>query len=169
MIGVLALALAILLWELSSVEMGPGLFILSAVLAVFLTGLLIWVILLAVKFSRPHVFSGVVKFGFNQGEKVGARTANLDSKLAKNMPQGLYACEVILGHEVYPGLLFYGFNSLVKQICLEVHILNFSGDIYGKMITVTTNKYLRPAKIFNTEEELKQQIKKDLAEAKKEK
>lgn len=119
-----------------------------------------------IKPSHIFTITGVVRVGNGWGEKIGARTANLDVALAKNMPAGLYSCEVILGNESYGGLLYYGYNSLAKRVCLEVHIINYSQDIYGKLITVVTNKFLRKVKIFASEDELKKQIATDLAAAK---
>jgi riboflavin kinase/FMN adenylyltransferase len=49
--------------------------------------------------------------------------------------------------------------------CLEIHILGFNGDIYGKNITATTERYLRFPKRFESVEKLSEQIKKDLAQS----
>lgn len=105
---------------------------------------------------------GRVKKGQGMGAKIGLKTANLDTKLAKKLPKGLYTCQVILDRQNYKGLLYYGYNSLTKKDCLEIHIKNFSGDIYRKKITVTTDRYLRAPKIFASTKKLAEQIKKDL-------
>ena len=45
---------------------------------------------------------------------------------------------------------------------IEAHIINFKGNLYGKKLALNLNKYLRPFKKFKTEQELKQQIQKDI-------
>lgn len=110
----------------------------------------------------PHTITGKVQPGLNKGKTTGARTANLSVSLAKDLPTGLYTAVVKIGKERFAGLLYYGYNSISHKDCLEVHILNFSQDIYGKKLTVTTQYFLRPAKKFKTKKALIAQIQKDL-------
>lgn len=114
-----------------------------------------------------HTITGQVLPGQKKGNDTGARTANLDPILAKDLPKGLYSCQVKIDKKEYSGLIYYGYNSLSKTDCLEVHILDFSDDIYSQTITVTTKKFIRPEKIFQNIESLKKQIDQDLKEAKK--
>lgn len=109
---------------------------------------------------------GTVRQGHGKGGKVGARTANLELKLAKNLVKGLYACGVRFDAQEYRGLLYYGINSLVDEDCLEVHVLGFEGELYGKEITVTVGRWLREPKKFNNAEELAKQIQEDLRNSK---
>lgn len=111
---------------------------------------------------QSYTISGTVLLGQKRSNETGAATANLELTLAKNLPKGLYLCTVILNNKKYTGLLYHGHNSLSQKDCLEVHILNFSQDIYGQGIKVTTEKFIRPEKKFATTQELKEQIKKDL-------
>ncbi len=127
--------------------------------------LLIISVALAARLNKTKVISGIVLPGNNNGEKTGARTANLDISLAKDLDKGLYSCKVDLDGTSYRGLMYYGINSLTNKDCLEIHILDFNGDIYGKNITVTTERYLRFPKKFKTVEALSTQIKKDLAQS----
>ncbi len=108
---------------------------------------------------------GLVLPGLGVGKTTGAPTANLDILLAKNhhLPRGLYLCQVEWNNQKYAGLLYFGHNSLSHADCLEVHLLHFSGDLYGTTITVTTTQFLRDEIIFATAIELSAQIKKDLA------
>ncbi|MFA6353862.1 MAG: EamA family transporter [Candidatus Paceibacterota bacterium] len=126
---------------------------------------LILAVTLATRLNKTTVISGVVLPGNNNGEKTGARTANLDISLAKNLAKGLYSCKVDLDGISYRGLLYYGINSLTNKDCLEIHVLEFNGDIYGKNITATTERYLRFPKKFKSVEKLSEQIKKDLAQS----
>ena len=112
--------------------------------------------------SRARTIVGTVKTGQGKGGETGARTANLDLSLAKNLPKGLYACVVVVDNHEHRGLLYYGINTLTNQDCLEVHLLYFEGDLYGQELRVTTEQYLRFPKKFGSVAELAGQIKKDL-------
>lgn len=117
--------------------------------------------------NQSYTISGTVLPGQKRSDETGARTANLDVALAKDLPRGLYACTVQIQQKTYDGLLYYGYNSLGKKDCLEVHILNFSQDIYGRKIKITTKKFIRPEIKFKNITALKKQIKNDISEAKK--
>lgn len=120
---------------------------------------------LATRLNKTQTISGIVLTGHSNGEKVGARTANLDISLAKDLPKGLYSCKVDLNGAFYRGLMYYGINSLTNEDCLEIHILEFSGDLYGKKITAITERYLRFPKRFKNVAELSEQIKRDLSQS----
>jgi riboflavin kinase / FMN adenylyltransferase len=74
---------------------------------------------------------------------------------------------VTVGDNIYQGLLYYGINILTNQDCLEVHIIDFNGDIYDESITVVTQRYMRFPRRFKGLNELAVQIKKDLNFSKK--
>ena len=120
---------------------------------------------LATRLNKTYTISGTVLHGSSNGDKVGARTANLDISLAKNLPKGLYSSKVDFNGTFYRGLMYHGINSLTNKDCLEVHILEFNGDLYGKNITATTERYLRFPKRFKNVQELSEQIKKDLSQS----
>jgi len=126
---------------------------------------LVGAVTLATRLNKTQIISGVVLEGNKNGEKVGAHTANLDINLAKNIAKGLYSCKVDLNGVFYRGLLYYGINSLTNRDCLEIHILEFDGDLYGKNIIASTERYLRFPKKFKSVEKLSEQIKKDLAQS----
>lgn len=109
--------------------------------------------------------SGLVIEGHHQGDALGARTANLDLAAAKDLPPGLYVGRVSWAGKNFPGLLYFGINSLTNADCLEVHVLDFVGDLYGQPITFITSHYLRPPQQFASLELLATQIKKDLQQA----
>ena len=115
--------------------------------------------------KQPFTIAGKVIPGMGRSSETGAHTANLDTALAKDLPRGLYSCTVNIQKKEYSGLLYYGYNSLSQKDCLEVHILNFSQNIYKKNIQVVIKKFIRPEKKFKNIKKLKKQITKDLAEA----
>jgi riboflavin kinase/FMN adenylyltransferase len=104
-----------------------------------------------------HKISGIVVHGDGYGRKLGFPTANLDKKNEVLEP-GVYAGNVETDGKVYrAGILI---NPTGK---VEAHLLNFDGDLYDKMITLEVGKFIREYKKFDTEEELINQIKKDIA------
>ncbi len=109
-------------------------------------------------------FTGKVLSGQGRGEEVGVKTANLDLKLVGKLRPGLYDCEVVIAKTSasYAGLLYCGYNSLSQKDCLEVHLLNFSGDLYGKEIIITIKKFLRLPEKFDSLEGLKIRVEEDL-------
>lgn len=116
--------------------------------------------------NKKQTIRGQVLPGQSLGRQTGFRTANLNPSLAKNLTKGLYTCTIGWQNQTYSGLLFYGQNSLSKTDCLEVHILNFSQDLYGQEIEITTKQFLRPEMKFKNLEELKKQIEYDLGQNK---
>lgn len=114
------------------------------------------------KQTSNHSITGTVLPGMKKGTGLGASTANLDIALAKDLPPGLYTADIKIGQEKFAGLLYYGYNSLSKTDCLEAHIFNFSEDIYGQEIEITTKHFLREPIKFKNREEMMAQIKKDI-------
>jgi riboflavin kinase/FMN adenylyltransferase len=86
--------------------------------------------------------SGIVIEGRRLGRSIGFPTANISpADQHKLIPcKGVYAVEVSLGGKLYPGMLSIGSNPTVNSDSglrsIEVHILNFEGDIYGRSISV---------------------------------
>lgn len=117
--------------------------------------------------NQPITFTGKVLPGMGKGGEVGAKTANLDVVLAAKLSFGLYDCTVTTeAGATYGGLLYYGHNSLSQKDCLEVHLLNFSGDLKGQNIIVTTKRFLRLPKKFHSLDGLKAKVEEDLGRAK---
>ncbi len=83
---------------------------------------------------------------------------------------GVYAVRINLkGKKKFlKGIANLGYRPTFKQkkILLEVHIFNFSGNLYNKPLTVKFVKFIRKEKKFKNVEELKKQIKSDLKVAK---
>lgn len=116
---------------------------------------------------QNYTITGQVGLGHGKGKQLGAPTANLDISLAQehNMVPGLYTCQIKVKETSYLGLLYYGFNSLTKEDCLEAYLFGFDGDLYGQTLNVTTTTYLREPRAFTSEAELKRQITEDINNA----
>jgi len=116
----------------------------------------------ATTMNRSLTITGEVLPGQQQGGKSGVKTANLDTSLAKKLEKGLYTCTIHIDGQQYFGLLYYGYNSFSGQDCLETHIFDFKNDIYGKKITVTTDRFIRLPKKFKNTSTMIDQIREDI-------
>ena len=114
-----------------------------------------------------YSLSGIVIEGHKLGRALGFPTANImPSDQHKLIPcNGVYAVEVKLGRQLYPGMLSIGSNPTVNSDSglrsIEVHILNFNGDIYGRSISVVFRKRLRNEIRFDNINELAEQMELD--------
>ena len=116
-----------------------------------------------------HKFSisGIVIKGNQIGQKIGFPTANILYPAYKSkIPFGVYCAEVDIEGQCYKGMLNYGIKPTIKsnndEPIAEVHILGFNNNIYGKKIKISIVNKIRDEQKFNSLEELKLQIKKDL-------
>jgi len=111
--------------------------------------------------------SGKVIQGDNYGKRLGFPTANLDRRQYQRqrlkLKFGVYAGVAVLpsGKRYRAGIVI-GPKDGLNLPKLEAHLLGFTGNLYGKKLTLYVKKFLRPYKIFTSESLLKQQIKKDL-------
>lgn len=104
--------------------------------------------------------------GEHLGEQLGFRTANLfyPDDLVE-VGRGVYKVKVEYNGETYDGVANYGLRPTVSydgKAVLEVHILKFDKEIYGEKIKVNFIKKIREEKKFDSLEELKSQIQKDI-------
>lgn len=119
----------------------------------------------AVKYlGHPHVLSGTVIHGKALGRKLGVPTANLHLPEGLAIPKfGVYACSVIIDGKRYPAVTNIGIRPTVEGsgITVEPWILDYSGDLYGRDITLEFHYFLRPEKKFPTLDALKEEIYRD--------
>lgn len=116
--------------------------------------------------GRDFFIKGEVIKGNNIGEKLGFRTANLKwSDDIIKLPYGVYKTECLFEGEKYNAIANWGICPTInkKEETLEVHILGFDKNIYGKELKVFFTDKIRDEKKFNSKEELQEQIKKDLS------
>jgi riboflavin kinase/FMN adenylyltransferase len=112
---------------------------------------------------------GKVIRGADRGKELGFPTANLDIQPEALPPAGIYAAWVRVDGERRwrPAAASIGVNPTfgknVKK--LEVHLLDYSGDLYGKLLEVLPAAFLRPEKRFGTAEELIRQMRGDCRRA----
>ncbi|CAG9532305.1 unnamed protein product [Cercopithifilaria johnstoni] len=123
----------------------------------------------------PYYFHGTVVVGFGRGgRKLGCPTANMDdsaiSRLPPDFPCGVFYGFANVNHgEVYGMVTSIGWNPHFKneRKTIEVHILHeFNEDFYGAEVRAVLVGFLRPMAAFNSLDELKKAINKDVLVAK---
>ncbi|GAB4028603.1 MAG: bifunctional riboflavin kinase/FAD synthetase [Elusimicrobiota bacterium] len=121
--------------------------------------------------GRPYFLSGRVIKGAGIGRKIGFPTANLQIDYHKIIPQGIFAAKTLHEGRMFDSVVSVGrrptFGTLEMRLLVEVHILNFSKDIYGDELKVFFISRLREEIKFNCAEALIEQIKKDVSFARK--
>ncbi len=120
--------------------------------------------------GRPYSMDGRVVHGDKTGRQLGFATANIRIKHEKPPLLGVFAVEVRgLDGEPRQGVANLGVrpsaNTLPRPI-LEVHLFDFSDDLYGKHLNIRFLQKLRNEVHFTNFEALKAQIAKDVAEGK---
>jgi riboflavin kinase / FMN adenylyltransferase len=113
-------------------------------------------------FKEMIKVSGKVIKGKGKGQKLGFPTVNLELK--KEIESGVYKGKIEVGSNPPIGeARKYNVAIFIKDKILEAHILNFSGNLYGKKINVTIGKKLRDVMVFNNDKDLIDQIRKDIS------
>lgn len=115
--------------------------------------------------GRPYSISGKVLRGQQLGRQLDAPTANVELHRIRTALSGVYAVEVLIENETFYGVANVGTRPTVDdslKALLEVHLLDFSQDIYGKQIQVIFRHKIRDEKKFDSIDVLKIQIHKDI-------
>ncbi len=119
--------------------------------------------------GRPYSITGKVVVGQRLGGTLGAPTANLNLHRRRTAISGVYVVEVLgIDDQVLMGVANLGTRPTIDdglKANLEVHLLNYNQDIYGKYIKVVFRKKLRDEVKFANLDELKQAIQKDIEDA----
>lgn len=123
--------------------------------------------------GRSYSLTGVVVQGQQMGRKIGFPTANLQLPPDKFLPRhGVYCVRVSnsslpsLVSEQF-GVMNIGMRPTVNgtSLTVEIHLLDWSGDLYGQTLIVSIEKFLRPESKFPSLDALKSQIQADCAAA----
>jgi len=115
--------------------------------------------------GRPYRICGLVIEGERKGKKLGFPTANLELEYPYVFPkEGVYIGYAHSLRRKKKALISVGthptINQLLKPI-IEVHIIDFNENIYGKVLSVDFVSYIRPIIQFPEIEDLRKQIAKD--------
>jgi len=111
--------------------------------------------------------NGEVVPGEQLGRELGFPTANLNLQNPNKLipKKGVYAVDVTLpSGELFKGMMNIGSRPTVnsdQKVQIEVHLLDFKGDLYGQKIRVRFHRFIREEFAFESKEALVEQIKKD--------
>lgn len=114
--------------------------------------------------GHAHVLSGEVVSGRKLGRTIGIPTANLhlpDDVVCPGF--GVYACKAMVEGNIYPAVTNVGVRPTVsgEGVTVEPWILDYSGDLYGREITLEFHHFLRPEQKFDSLEQLQTEIHKN--------
>lgn len=119
--------------------------------------------------GRPYSVMGEVSEGRKLGRTIGFPTANVIPKSEQLPPDGVWAVEARWKEEWFPAVANLGRRPTIgaeEDRILEVHLFDWSGDLYGNEIEVRFRAQLRDEKKFDGLEALKKQIGRDVEAAK---
>ena len=120
--------------------------------------------------NRKWSIEGIVQKGRQVGKKIGFPTCNIDIKDYILARPGVYAVKVLRKNnsKYIKGIANLGYRPTFnqKKILLEVHLFNFSGNLYNKYLSVEFLKFIRKEQKFKNADQLRTQIKADLKIAK---
>ena len=114
--------------------------------------------------GHPHMLTGPVVAGKQLGRTLGIPTANLRFPDGLVVPKfGVYACLARVGDGVHPAVTNVGTRPTVNGsgITIEPWILDFSGDLYGRTLTLEFYRFLRPERRFESLEALQAEIRRN--------
>jgi len=119
--------------------------------------------------GRSYRIEGIVGTGQGVGKTIGFPTANLQHVVQFLPPPGVYGCQVAYNKEIFIGVANYGRRPTIQEegrLNLELHLIDFEGNLYGQTLSLFNFHFLREEKKFLSVEELKQQIAKDIEKTK---
>lgn len=119
--------------------------------------------------ARDYSILGSVVQGRQLGRKLGFPTANLALEAEQLPPIGVYAVRALVRDRLFPGVANLGMRPTVEgdgaTRQFEVHLFDFTGDIYGETMEVRFVQRLREEMRFENLEQLKAQIERDSVRA----
>lgn len=111
--------------------------------------------------GSPYNIKGRVLHGNKVGRKLGFPTANIEIEEGRIIPAlGVYASAIPIDGKIYLGVTNVGKCPTFEErrIHLETNIIDFSGDLYDREISVYLLDYLRGEAVFSSADELIRQI-----------
>ncbi len=120
--------------------------------------------------GRPWTIQGEVVPGAGRGRSLGFPTANLKTDRPLPLPAGVYACQALVDRARYQAVINVGVRPTFGEttLAVEAHLLDFSGDLYGRRLGLTFLRRLRDERKFPSVEALRSQIALDVAAARQE-
>lgn len=118
--------------------------------------------------GRPYCISGRVGQGKQLGRTLGIPTANVQLRRYRSPLSGVYVVTAEVDGRALPAVANVGVRPTVhagEQPLLEVHILDYDGDLYGKRLQVCFLEKLRDERRFASLEALQAQLQQDIQQA----
>ncbi len=113
-----------------------------------------------------YSLSGKVVHGRQLGRQIGFPTANIEVEGDKLIPMdGVYAVGVCMQGKLAKGILNIGNNPTInaEKRTLEVHIVDYDGELYEQQLTVSFRRFIREERSFRSIEDLRKQIAADVS------
>jgi riboflavin kinase / FMN adenylyltransferase len=119
--------------------------------------------------GRHYRLSGIVGTGAKRGRTIGFPTANLEHVETFVPAEGVYAVRAQTANGTFAGAANIGPNPTFGEDArkLEVHLLDFAGDLYGSVLNVDFVDRLRDTKKFSSVDALVEQLKRDVLDARR--
>ncbi len=118
-----------------------------------------------------YQMEGIVIHGRHKGTSMGFATANIRYSREYILPRpGVYAGYGTIGSKKYRAMINLGHNptmNYTQDLSLEAHFIDFKGDLYGKMITLSFIRRMRPEMKFKNRDNLIMQLTQDLRDINK--
>jgi riboflavin kinase/FMN adenylyltransferase len=117
--------------------------------------------------GRPYWMSGTITSGHGRGRTIGFPTANLAPDRDLLIPKGVYGCFAHVDGVAHPAVVNVGVRPTFAEttLAIEAHLLDFSGDLYGRRMRLDFVLHLREEMRFPSVDELRAQIARDAAAA----
>ena len=120
--------------------------------------------------GHPHTLADTVRSGYHLGTRLGTPTINMYFPDGVIVPRhGVYAAKVYLEDgSSHIAVCNVGVRPTVSEnnrVNIESHLLDFSGNLYGRQARIEFYRFIRPEKKFGSFEELAEQIHRDADEA----
>ena len=116
--------------------------------------------------GRPYSLYGTVSKGQQLGRQLGWPTANLSTTESPLCSTGVYAGRALLENgESFQAAINIGYRPTVseqKKLHIEAHLLHFNQEIYHQKLELELHQKIRDEKTFESLDDLKAQIKKDI-------
>ncbi|MDQ3414286.1 MAG: bifunctional riboflavin kinase/FAD synthetase [Verrucomicrobiota bacterium] len=121
--------------------------------------------------GRDYSILGTVEEGKHLGRSLGFPTANLSAHSEQFPPNGVYAAEGLIEGKTMRGVVNLGVRPTIEsqkpQRVLEFHVFDLDENLYGKEIELHFRQCLRPEQKFENLTALREQIARDVAEARR--
>jgi riboflavin kinase/FMN adenylyltransferase len=115
--------------------------------------------------GRPYSIAGPVTAGAGRGRTLGFPTANIEAERPVLLARGVYRARLHVDDRQHAAVVNIGVRPTFGEtvLAVEAHLLDFSGDLYGRRVRLDVLERLRDEMRFASVEDLKAQVARDIA------